>query len=79
MNSVLPLTARNADTGFLSWVQDRGTAVGILAEMLSAGLNANVGGRDQLPHQVESQVTDWMRTCSTSPQPRAGSQSPVRR
>jgi glutamate/tyrosine decarboxylase-like PLP-dependent enzyme/Tfp pilus assembly protein PilF len=34
----------------------------MLFEMLAAGLNANVGGRDQIPIEVENQVTDWMRT-----------------
>ena len=28
----------------------------------AAGLNANVGGRDQIPLEVENQVTEWMRT-----------------
>jgi aromatic-L-amino-acid decarboxylase len=33
----------------------------MLAEMLAAGLNANCGGRDQIPIEVERQVTEWMR------------------
>jgi aromatic-L-amino-acid/L-tryptophan decarboxylase len=33
----------------------------MLAEMLAAGLNANLGGRDQIPIQVEQQVTKWMQ------------------
>lgn len=61
MASILPFSARNAHPGFLGWVQGGGTPVGMLAEMLAAGLNANVGGRDQIPHDVENQVTDWMR------------------
>lgn len=62
MTSILPFTARNAHPGFLGWVQGGGTPVGMLAEMLAAGLNANVGGRDQIPLEVERQVTAWMRT-----------------
>jgi aromatic-L-amino-acid/L-tryptophan decarboxylase len=62
MTSILPFAARNGHPGFLGWVQGGGTAVGMLAEMLAAGLNANVGGRDQIPLEVERQVTDWMRT-----------------
>jgi aromatic-L-amino-acid decarboxylase len=38
-----------------------GTPVGMLAEMLAGGLNANVGGRDQMPVEVERQVVRWMR------------------
>jgi len=62
MTSILPFAARNAHPGFLGWVQGGGTAVGMLAEMLAAGLNANVGGRDQIPLEVEKQVTHWMRS-----------------
>lgn len=58
MTSILPFTARNAHPGFLGWVQGGGTPVGMLAEMLAAGLNANLGGRDQIPLQVEDQITE---------------------
>jgi aromatic-L-amino-acid decarboxylase len=61
MTSILPFAARNAHPGFLGWVQGGGTAVGMLAEMLAAGLNANAGGRDQIPLEVEKQITLWMR------------------
>jgi glutamate/tyrosine decarboxylase-like PLP-dependent enzyme len=33
----------------------------MLAEMLAAGLNANLGGRDHIPIEVERQITRWMR------------------
>ncbi len=62
MSSILPYTARNGHPGFMGWVQGGGTPVGMLAEMLAAGLNANVGGRDQIPLDVERQITQWMRT-----------------
>ena len=61
MTSILPFTARNSHPGFMGWVQGGGTPVGMLAEMLAAGLNANCGGRDQIPIEVERQVTEWMR------------------
>jgi len=72
MTSILPFTARNAHPGFLGWVQGGGTPVGMLAEMLAAGLNANVGGRDQIPLEVERQITDWMRTLFGFPQSASG-------
>lgn len=62
MTHIVPYTARNAHPGFLGWVQGGGTPVGMLAEMLAAGLNANLGGRDQIPLDVEHQITQWMRT-----------------
>jgi aromatic-L-amino-acid decarboxylase len=61
MQSILPYAAGNAHPGFMGWVQGGGTPVGMLAEMLTAGLNANVGGRDQIPLDVERQITHWMR------------------
>jgi glutamate/tyrosine decarboxylase-like PLP-dependent enzyme len=61
MTSILPFTARNAHPGFMGWVQGGGTPVGMLAEMLAAGLNANSAGRDQIPLEVEKQITGWMR------------------
>jgi aromatic-L-amino-acid/L-tryptophan decarboxylase len=61
MTRIVPFTARNAHPGFFGWVQGAGTPVGMLAEMLAAGLNANVGGRDQIPLEVERQITLWMR------------------
>lgn len=72
MTSILPYAARNGHPGFLGWVQGGGTSVGMLAEMLAAGLNANVGGRDQIPLEVERQITDWMRTLFGFPQSASG-------
>ena len=43
----------------MGWVHGGGTPVGMLAEMLAAGLNANLGGRDHAPIEVERQVIAW--------------------
>ena len=72
MTAILPFTARNAHPGFLGWVQGGGTAVGMLSEMLAGGLNANLGGRDQIPLQVENQITEWMRTLFGFPETASG-------
>ncbi len=61
MQDVLPYAVGNAHPRFMGWVHGGGTAVGMLAEMVAAGLNANVGGRDQMPLEVERQVVSWMR------------------
>jgi aromatic-L-amino-acid decarboxylase len=60
MRSILPYAAGNAHPGFMGWVHGGGTPVGMLAEMLAAGLNANLGGRDQMPIEVERQVLRWV-------------------
>ena len=45
LRNVLPYACGNVHPGFMGWVQGGGTPVGMLAEMLAAGLNANLGGR----------------------------------
>lgn len=61
MRQILPYAVGNAHPGFMGWVHGGGTPIGMLAEMLAAGLNANVGGRDQMPVEVERQVVRWVR------------------
>jgi len=61
MRDILPYSVGNAHPGFMGWVHGGGTPVGMLAEMLAAGLNANLGGRDQIPIEVERQVVRWVR------------------
>jgi aromatic-L-amino-acid/L-tryptophan decarboxylase len=61
MQHVLPFAAGNVHPGFMGWVHGGGTPVGMLAEMLAAGLNANLGGRDHAPVEVERQVVSWVR------------------
>ena len=60
MRDVLPYAVGNAHPGFMGWVHGGGTAVGMLAEMLAAGLNANLGGRDQIPVEIEKQILRWV-------------------
>jgi glutamate/tyrosine decarboxylase-like PLP-dependent enzyme len=59
MELVLPYGVGNGHPGFMGWVHGAGTAVGMLGEMLAAGLNANLGGRAQSPILVERQVARW--------------------
>lgn len=69
---VLPHAVGNAHPRFMGWVQGAGTPEGLLAEMLAAGLNANVGGRDQMPLEVERQVVHWMRELFDFPDTASG-------
>src|SRR5216683_5197036 len=61
MRHILPYTVGNAHPGFMGWVHGGGNPAGMLAEMLAAGLNANLGGRDHVPIEVERQVVEWTR------------------
>ncbi|QUD86018.1 pyridoxal phosphate-dependent decarboxylase family protein [Phenylobacterium montanum] len=61
LTRILPYGSGNLHPGFMGWVQGAGTPYGMLAEMLAAGLNANLGGRDHVPIAVEREVAGWMR------------------
>ena len=72
MSDILPFAAGNAHPGFMGWVHGGGTPVGMLGEMLAAGLNANLGGRDQVPIEVERQIARWMREIFHFPESATG-------
>ena len=59
---IAPYSTGNTHPGFMGWVHGGGSAIGMLAEMLAAGLNANLGGRDHIPIAVERQIVEWMRS-----------------
>ncbi|HJS87387.1 MAG TPA: pyridoxal-dependent decarboxylase [Acetobacteraceae bacterium] len=58
--AILPFATGNVHPGFMGWVHGGGNPAGIVGEMLAAGLNANLGGRDHAPILVERQVIGWM-------------------
>ena len=69
---IVPYATGNVHPGFMGWVHGGGTAVGMLAEMLAAGLNANLGGRDHIPVEVERQIVEWMRQMFGFPKAASG-------
>ena len=56
---VRPYATGNLHPRFMGWVHGGGTPIGMLAELLAGGLNANLGGRDHAPIEVERQVVAW--------------------
>jgi len=56
---IKPYATGNTHPLFMGWVHGAGTPVGMLAEMLAAGLNANCGGRNHIGLDVERQLTAW--------------------
>ncbi len=69
---ILPYTVGNVHPRFMGWVHGAGTPAGVLAEMLAAGLDANLGGRDHAPVEVEKQVVAWMRALFRFPEGATG-------
>jgi len=69
---ILPHSSGNAHPRFMGWVQGGGNVAGLLADMLASGLNANLGGRDHVPVEVERQVTRWMAELFGFPQTASG-------
>ena len=57
---VVPYAVGNRHPRFMGWVHGGGTAQGMLADMLAAGLNANVGGRNHIPVDIEHMVIRWV-------------------
>lgn len=72
MENILPYAVGNTHPRFMGWVHGGGTPVGMLAEMLAAGLNANLGGRNQAPVEIERQVMRWARDLFSFPQSASG-------
>jgi aromatic-L-amino-acid decarboxylase len=57
---IKPYVMSNPHPMFMGWVQGAGTPVGMVAEMLAAGLDSNCGGRNQIVVDVERQIAAWM-------------------
>ena len=72
METIVPYAVGNTHPGFMGWVHGGGTPVGMLAEMLAAGLNANVGGRDQAPIELEKQLLRWVISLFSFPETASG-------
>jgi aromatic-L-amino-acid/L-tryptophan decarboxylase len=60
LGQVLPYPNGNLHPRFFGWVQGNGTPLGMMADMLAAGMNPHLAGFNQAPAMVEQQVIDWM-------------------
>jgi glutamate/tyrosine decarboxylase-like PLP-dependent enzyme len=72
LQHVLPYGTGNLHPGFMGWVHGGGNLAGMLGEMLAGGLNANLGGRDHAPIEVERQVLRWARQIFGFPETASG-------
>jgi len=58
--TILPYGSGNTHPRFFGWVQGAGTPAGVLAELLAATMNPNVGGRNHGAVYVERAVLRWL-------------------
>jgi glutamate/tyrosine decarboxylase-like PLP-dependent enzyme len=56
---IRPYPTGNRHPRFFGWVHGAGNAPGVLAELLAAGMNANLGGREHAAVYVEREVVAW--------------------
>ncbi len=77
--SVAPYSTGNRHPRFMGWVHGAGTAHGVIAEMIAAGLNMNCGGRNHIGFDVERQIVAWMAEAMAFQSPRPAFFSPALR
>ena len=59
INEILPYGVGNTHPRFFGWVHGAGTPSGIIADIASASMNVNAGGRDHVAPVIEKQVLKW--------------------
>jgi glutamate/tyrosine decarboxylase-like PLP-dependent enzyme len=70
--NILPYYLGNIHPRYWSWVMGTGSAQAMLAEMLAAGMNCNVGIGDQAPMYVDQQVINWCKQMMNFPAESSG-------
>ena len=71
-NLVTPYVTGNTHPRFMGWVHGGGNVMGMLADMIAAALNPNVGGRDHSAVAIERQVVEWSAQMVGLPQSSSG-------
>lgn len=69
---VLAYPAGHAHPRFWGWVCGTGTPIGMMADMMAAGVNASAGTFNDAPSRVEFQVIRWMRDLFHFPETASG-------
>ena len=72
VDNILPYPLGNIHPRFWGWVMGGGTPFGVLAEMLAATMNPNLGGGDHVANNVELQVLDWFKEIFGFPKSASG-------
>ncbi|MCG8461224.1 MAG: pyridoxal-dependent decarboxylase, partial [Holophagales bacterium] len=72
LHHVAPYPAGHAHPRFWGWVCGTGTPIGMVADLVAAGINASCGTFDDAPTRVEDQVLAWMRELFSFPEGSSG-------
>ena len=72
MASLLPYGVGNTHPRFFGWVHGSGTPGNLIADIATAAMNANLGGRDHGAMYVEKQVVRWCRELFEFPDAASG-------
>jgi aromatic-L-amino-acid decarboxylase len=70
--NVLPYNMGNVHPRFWGWVMGNGTPLGMLADMLAAAVNPNMGGGDHAGNYVEAEVLNWCKEMMGFPSDASG-------
>lgn len=72
LQHVVPYPAGHGHPRFWGWVCGTGTPIGMIADMLAAGINASAGTFNDAPSRVEAQLLEWMRALFGFPEGASG-------
>jgi glutamate/tyrosine decarboxylase-like PLP-dependent enzyme len=72
MAALLPYGVGNTHPRFFGWVHGSGTPSNIIAAMVAAAMNANLGGRDHGAICIEKQVVSWCKSLFGFPEDASG-------
>lgn len=64
---VLPYPMGNSSPRFFAWVNSPPAPLGVLAELLAAGMNPSVAGGDHAATYIEHAVLNWLKAIMTFP------------
>lgn len=70
--TILPYPLGNTHPRFWGWVIGTGTPVGMLAELLTGAISAQVGGGEHIATYVELQVLNWLKEIMGFPMDTSG-------
>lgn len=69
---VVPYATGNLHPRFMGWVHGAGTPVGMLGDVIAAGLNLNCGGRNHVGIEIERQIVRWTQEAFGYPESSSG-------